>query len=288
MLIEKSKETKKVPGSITGSAIYAGVESLVSNGGRVITFTCNTCISGYGACKPKDENRLFNTPNEKQLYLPQHNQFHKLSELCLEKRIVVDQFVFGNNQYDLATFSIISNLTGGAVNFYSTQNNANDVRIKFEKLHYDLSRILTRPNYYDVKIMLRYTYGLDAYEILGPFNKKLGEGFALAGCDPDYSFAFNLRLIESFKNDQKIHFQLVCLYIDNFNQKYLRVFNHTIFATNELSKIYSNVDVDCLTKITIMKEVNMICSTDIKTARDVLYNKIVSALYYYRTQVIIF
>jgi hypothetical protein len=273
------------PGSVSGSAIAAGIDSLLDNGGRVMLFTCNACVFGFGACKPRDEAKIFNTPNEKTLYVPQHTSFNTLAETCLKSRIVVDQFIFGNTQFDLATFSVLSNLTGGAVNYYQTTNYPPDLKTKFEKLHYDLSRILTRPNYYDVKFMLRYTLGMDIFEILGPFNKKLGEGFSLSSCDPDYAFAFNLRLSESIKQGQRMHFQLVCLYVDNYNQRYLRVLNYTIGATNEIAKIYSSVDVDALVKLSVMKEVSLCYAADTNTARDNLYNRIINSFYYYRTQV---
>ena len=55
------------------------------------------------------------------------------------------------------------------------------VKAMFVKLHYDLTRILTRRNYYDCKFMLRFSFGIDCVEILEPFNKKLGEAFQLGG-----------------------------------------------------------------------------------------------------------
>jgi hypothetical protein len=186
----------------------------------------------------------------------------------------------------LATFSVISNLTGGQVIFYPTNSrDVVDMKLKFEKLHYDISRVLTRPNYYDVKFMLRYSIGIDTIEILGPFNKKLGEGFSIAGCDPDYAFAYNLKLSESLKNNQRYHFQLVCLYIDNFNQRYLRILNYTVQATSDMSKLYASTDVEALSKITIMKEISLCYQNEINVIRENLNNKIVNSFYYYRTQV---
>jgi protein transport protein SEC24 len=274
---------KNIPGSVSGSAIVAGLNSLEDNGGRVILFTCNVCINGFGACKPREETKLFNTQNEKTLYAPQHASFNSLAKTCLEKRVVVDQFVIGNNQFDLATFSVISNLTGGSVKFYSANTkDFNDLKYKFEKMHYDFSRILSRPNYYDVKFMLRFSIGIDTFEILGPFNKNLGEAFQVAGCDPDYSFTYNLRLSESLKNNQRYHFQLVCLYIDNNNQRYLRTINYTVIATNDISKIYSSADVDALSKMTIMKEVSLCHQTDTNSVRDNLFSKMTNAFHFYR------
>ena len=76
-------------------------------------------------------------------------------------------------------------------------------------MHYELTRILTRPNNYDVKFMIRFSLGIDCFEMFGPFNKKLGEAFELGGCGPDYLFYYNLRLSESFKPKDNIDFQIV-------------------------------------------------------------------------------
>jgi protein transport protein SEC24 len=271
--------------SVTGAAIAAGVNALEENGGRVMVFTCNSCTTGFGGCRPKEEAKLFNTKDEKNLYMPQHQQFNKLAETCLEKRIAVDQFVVANTQFDLATFGVISDLTGGAINFYSASSkDITELKYKLEKMHYDFSRILTRPNYYDVKFMLRFSIGIDTQEILGPFNKKLGEAFQLASCDPDYSYCYNLRLSESLKNNGRYHFQLVCLYIDNFNQRYLRTFNYTIIATTDISKIYTSADVDCLAKLTLMKEISLVHQAETNLVRENLMNKLINSFLYYRVQ----
>lgn len=103
----------------------------------------------------------------------------EIAEKASQNRVVVDQFIFMSTAFDLSTFSIISNLTGGQVEYYNYSNDPATVNAMYEKLHYDLTRILTRPNYYDCKFMLRFSVGADCVEILGPFNKKLGEAFQL-------------------------------------------------------------------------------------------------------------
>jgi len=205
-------------------------------GGRVIVFTCNSCVAGFGASKPREDIKLYHTENEKILYLPQNNAFVKLSEDLAEKRISVDLFVFGNNQFDLANFSPICNNTGGSCFFYPIDSQkSNDMKQKFEKLHYNLTRILTRENYYDVKFMLRHSLGFEVIEILGPFNKRLGSGLSLPSCDPDLSFTFMMRINDNLKPESRYHFQLVSLFVDNYNQRYLRIINYTLLTTNDIS-----------------------------------------------------
>ena len=236
-IVNYSQTDSKKVGSVSGSAILAGIDSINDIGGRVLVFTCNPCIAGFGGSKPREDSKLINTELEKNLYLPQNNAFVKLSEDIAEKRIAVDLFVFGNNQFDLSNFSPICNNTGGSCYFYNIDNKcSNDMKHKFDKLHYNLTRILTRENFYDVKFMLRHSLGFEVLEILGPFTKRLGTGLSLPSCDPDLSFSFIMRINDNLKPESRYHFQLVALYVDNFNQRYLRVLNYTLFTTNDISK----------------------------------------------------
>jgi len=261
----------------------AGVDAIKENGGRVMLFSCSNCIQGYGAIRTEEKD----SKKDKNLLLRVNNpQLSVLAEICNKNRTVVDLFVLDTLQLDLANISLVSNLTGGQVNFYESQNNnVTDLKLKFEKIHYDFSRVISRPNYYDVKFMLRFSVGIDTGDIVGPFGKKLGEGFSLAACDPDYSFAYNLRITENLQNNSKVHFQFVCLYIDNFNQRYLRILNYTINATNDVSQIYTHVDVGALVKCSIMRDIISNYSIEINLLRENILNRVIAMLAYYRMNV---
>lgn len=261
----------------------AGVDALKENGGRVMLFSCSNCVQGFGAIRVEDKE----VKKDKNLLMRVNNpQLSALAESCLKNRTTVDLFILDSLQVDLANVSLVSNLTGGQVNFYESQNNnISELKLKFEKIHYDLSRVVSRPNYYDVKFMLRFSVGVDTGDIIGPFGKKLGEGFSLAACDPDYAFSYNLRLTESLANNSKVHFQFVCLYIDNFNQRYLRIFNYTIQATNDVAQIYSHVDVGALVKCSIMRDIVSNYAIDANLLRENIVNRVTAILAYYRLHV---
>lgn len=272
-------------GSICGAAIKAGVDSLIGNGGRVIIFNSNSCTSGYGSSKPREDKLLTNQEKERSLYNAQHDIFQKLAQQCLDERIVVDMFVLANTQFDFPTISQISSLTGGKATFYPINSsvNPNDYAQKLEKIHYDLVRILTRPNYYDVKFMLRNGNGLEVSEILGQFGRKLGQGFLLSSMDPDSSFSISLRLMEAIK-EPNINFQLVCMFIDNFNNRYLRIFNISYSIESDIGKVYYHVDVDTMTKFMIHKELFQFYSNAVEkiTIKESIKTKIINFLYFYR------
>ena len=286
---EKNANAQPVKGNrqistITGAAIKAGVDSLMENGGRLMIFTPNPCNHGFGAGSTRSNFDKEKDPQKANPFFPQHEHFAKIGEKAANNRIVVDQFIFMSISFDFSTFSLASNLSGGHVEYYNYSMDSNTVRSMFEKLHYDLTRILTRPNYYDCKFMLRFSVGIDCVEILGPFNKKLGEAFQLGGCDPDYCYFYNMRINETFKPGQKMDIQLVVLYDDNYSNRYLRIFNTSLEATNDVSKIFSNAEVEAVAKAMIYKEISLMFRTDFSHVRKNLEEKIINSFKYYRVK----
>jgi len=77
IISETQPQKNNIPGSVSGAAIYAGMQSLKGNGGRVILFTSNSCINGFGSSRPRDDRLLANPDKEKVLYSPQVRIFNK-------------------------------------------------------------------------------------------------------------------------------------------------------------------------------------------------------------------
>jgi hypothetical protein len=158
-------------------------------------------------------------------------------------------------------------------------------RYQYEKLHYDLSRIFSRPNYNNVAFKLRASSEIDVVELLGTFGKRPGSAISLAGCDPDYSLNFICRINNSLKIGGKVHFQLAVIFTDNFNKRFLRTINYTILTTIDVSTMYKSIDVDTLAKITFCKELLALNHNGYAYVRSDLVNKMVNALHYYRETV---
>ena len=270
--------------SISGAAIKSGVDALMENGGRLMLFTPNPCNHGFAACAPRESFNKEKEPQKANPFFPQHELLVEIGHKAANNRIVVDQFIFMSTLYDMSTMSLVSNLSGGHVEYYNYSMDPITVNAMFEKLHFDLTRILTRPNYYDCRFMLRFSVGIDCVEILGPFNKKLGEAFQLGGCDPDYCYYYNMRLNETFKPGQKVDIQLVALYIDNYSNSYLRIFNTSLEMTNEVGKIFNNAEVNAIAKAMIYKEISLMFRTDLNNVKKNLEDKIINSFKYYRVK----
>ena len=270
--------------SISGAAIKSGVDALMENGGRVMLFTPNPCHHGFAACAPRESFDKEKEPQKANPFFPQHELLVEIGHKAANNRIVVDQFIFMSTLYDISTMSIVSNLSGGHVEYYNYSMDPITVNAMYEKLHFDLTRILTRPNYYNCRFMLRFSVGIDCVEILGPFNKKLGEAFQLGGCDPDYSYYYNMRINETFKTGQKVDIQLVVLYNDNYSNSYLRIFNTSLEMTSEVGKIFNNAEVNAIAKGMIYKEISLMFRTDLNNVKKNLEDKIINSFKYYRVK----
>ena len=270
--------------SISGAAIKSGVDALMENGGRVMLFTPNPCQHGFAACAPRESFDKEKEPLKSNPFFPQHELLVEIGHKAANNRIVVDQFIFMSTLYDISTMAIVSNLSGGHVEYYNYSMDPITVNAMYEKLHFDLTRILTRPNYYDCRFMLRFSVGIDCVEILGPFNKKLGEAFQLGGCDPDYCYYYNMRINETFKTGQKVDIQLVVLYNDNYSNSYLRIFNTSLEMTGEVGKIFNNAEVNAIAKAMIYKEISLMFRTDLNNVKKNLEDKIINSFKYYRVK----
>ena len=281
-----SSSSKASAGAATGAAIHAGYNALSGGaGGRVIVLTCSHCTTGIGNSKARESFNFMGTENEKTLYTPQNEIFSKLAAESNEKeKIVFDLFMMHNQQLDLVSLSQVCNLTGGNPFYYNIEN-SNDLRFKYEKLHYDLTRVFTRLNYNNVAFKLRSNSGIDIVELLSSFGKRPGSAISLAGCDPDYSLSFLCRIQETLKPNTRVHFQLAVIFTDNYNRRFLRMLNYTIFSTSDTLTMYKSIDVDVFTKLSLQKELNQMLLQGYSSVRTELYNKTVNCLFYYRDQV---
>ena len=273
--------------TITGCAIKSGVDSLLENGGRILVFTCNPCNHGFGASIIREiylKNNKVKDPHKSNPFFPQHNLFAEIGQKAAKNKIVIDQFIFLSELYDISTFSIASTLSGGDIFFY--QDVGGDVpQYLYEKLYFDITRVLTRPNYYNCKFMLRYSKGIDCYEILGPFTKKLGDAFELGGCDPDYCFYYNFRLNQQLKKDEILHIQLAALYEDNYSDIYIRVFNYSFEVIEELPNLFGLLDMNSIMKSLVYKSISLIYNTNFQDIKKFLEDKIINTFKYYRINV---
>ena len=314
--IAKRRENVKTSSrNIGGTAICSAVDTLYEYGGRVMIFSCSSNKEGFGVSSlnndkyglginllgknddktkvnlEEEEKKLLNTENEFLLFKEQNKDFNSIIDKCNKNRIVVDQFIFGEIDYDLNKLEQISNCTGGGIYHYNFNQHTilndigNSINYYYERLFYDIARIISRSNIYGISVVLRNTLGIETLEILGGMNNIVNNNtsfFNIAGLDPDSSFIFNLKIDDSFINDQKIDFQLAVFYTDNYSNNFLRIINYTILTSDSIEKIISEVDIDITVKLMLCKELNNLNRIEGMKIRENLIEKIVDSFASYK------
>ena len=121
---EKNQNIQIVRGNrqistLTGSAIKAGVEALMENGGRLMIFTPNPCKHGFGASSSRNDFNKEKEPQKSNPFYPVHEKFVEIGEKAANNRIVIDKFIFMSVEYDISIFSLVSNLSGRHIESYN-------------------------------------------------------------------------------------------------------------------------------------------------------------------------
>ena len=301
--------------NIGGAAICAAVDTLYEYGGRAMIFSCTSNKIGFGSSSlnnkygsglnllsktddnkikanlEEEEKKLLNSENEYELFSEQNRDFNSIIDKCNKNRIVVDQFIFGEIDYDLNKLEQVSNCTGGGIYHYIFNQKTilndigNSINYYYERLFYDITRIISRNNVYGINVVLRNTLGIEILEILGGMNNIINNNpsfFNIAGFDPDSSFMYNLKIDDSFVNNQKIDFQLAVFYTDNYSNNYLRVINYTILTSDSIEKVISEVDIDITIKLILCKELNNLSRIEGMKIRENIIERIIDSFASYK------
>lgn len=124
-------------------------------GGWILAFISWIDNKGPGAHQDWDNQKAYNTEQEKNLLVPGFNYYWELAQELIKNRITVDLFSCTHSNIDLAYISSLCIDTGGDLYYYKMFSD----RYDYEKMMYDVFRILTWNNAYDVSFRLRCSEG---------------------------------------------------------------------------------------------------------------------------------
>ena len=136
-------------------------------------------------------------------------------------------------------------------------------------------------------VKLRTSVGVkvDEYYGLG-LQAEMGDEVEFASVDRGTSVMFTLKNDSTLKDDEKVHLQLATLYTNNMRQRVVRLHNITLLASNKLSIIYRNSDIESvvvsLMKISLHSALTVPIIDETKGSRQFLQTKLIDILYQYR------
>ncbi|CAD8055747.1 unnamed protein product [Paramecium sonneborni] len=267
-----------------GTVLSNAVQLMQPRSGRILYFGCSAPRYGIGKIpqKPTD-TKLFGTDQEKLFYQPTDQAYVKLGQTCLRNHISVDLFIANDENFELATVSPVSNITGGSIYFYPHYNQ----QINGTELHYSLYRNLTRAYAYDLIMTVRTSPGIILFDYYTGSGKISVRDLELSSLNSDQSIAIMLKQEEKIL-DPEAHIQYALLYTNQQGQRVIRVFNLQLQVVNKNSgnnawhNIFKTGDVDCLATLLCRKYLPNIMVQQIKQIRQNLFESLVSILHAYR------
>lgn len=298
IIIERKKNIEGITSNVVGAAISSCIDTLIDIGGRIVVFSSNPCFKGYASISLPS---IKSTNSSSDLYEKQREVIYKMITKCNENKIGIDQYIIINNEqksnYNLfkssyekyiSLYSELSNETGGHFTIYPidyTQINSM-TNATYEKIHFDVLTLLSSNNYYGTSFMLRHSQDIVCENIIGIFERKVGEAFQLGVCDSDYSCAYFFRYASSGEvKYQRLDFQIAILFTDSLGDKKMRIINFGLNTTDDVNILYSSCDVDVMSKVTIMKTISSVkVYDDISKIADLLYKRILNSFRFYRNE----
>lgn len=303
-----TNSTKKNQGTLFSSAIFAGIDSFKNMSKRgfyhLHIFSANKNANGVCFFPESEYIKKYSSENEIKLFLPENNVQNKISEELIKSNITLNIFVCGLTQQNqleiqlnLPTFFNICSNTGGRGFYYSILNKGEkfneDIKINYEKLHYDLNAILNKNNYYDIEIEVKHSNEFEISDIFYSTRNTNKKIINIPSINNDFNILYNIKFSKNLKEEKKYSFQFIVSYIDpnDFNSRKIRIYNYSIYSNEIYFKVYSYLDIDTMVKLIFCKEIseslteknrNVCCFEKVK---ENLKKRLIDALFFYKKNV---
>ena len=150
-----------------------------------------------------------------------------------------------------------------------------------EKLHYDLSRNLTRYVGYDAVMKVRTSQGISLSEYVTACGRSPLPEMEFSIIDADSALNIYLKIDEKIV-DADAYIQNAILYTNQYGQRIIRVINLAIGTSNDLTTIFRCIDVEASSQLIFRKNFQSINSVSIKTIRENIISTVVNILHSYR------
>ncbi|KAG5438368.1 hypothetical protein PCANB_002856 [Pneumocystis canis] len=251
---------------------------LRKTGGKLIVFLSALPTWGPGNLRFREDSKLYNTDNERQLFTTQNVYWNNLAKKCLSAGIGVDLFLFPTLYMDISTIGVLANVTGGEIYYYQDFTKERDS----PKVVGEFVRNVTRQQAYHVQIKVRCSNGLSVERYIGSHIQKKSSELELSIIDSEKAITV------TFTHDSKLdrrscaYFQCAVLYTTVTGYRRLRCYNVAASVSSNLGDIIKHADIDACITVLIKDALLKITKSSLKQIRDELTEICVNILACYR------
>ncbi|XP_052496081.1 protein transport protein Sec24C isoform X1 [Budorcas taxicolor] len=267
--------------TVFAPVIQAGMEALKAAecAGKLFLFHTSLPIAeAPGKLKNRDDRKLINTDKEKTLFQPQSGAYQTLAKECVAQGCCVDLFLFPNQYVDVATLSVVPQLTGGSVYKYACFQVENDQERFLSDLRRDVQKVVG----FDAVMRVRTSTGIRAVDFFGAFYMSNTTDVELAGLDGDKTVTVEFKHDDRLNEENGALLQCALLYTSCAGQRRLRIHNLALNCCTQLADLYRNCETDTLINYMAKFAYRGVLSSPVKTVRDTLITQCAQILACYR------
>lgn len=267
--------------TVFAPVIQAGMEALKAAecSGKLFLFHTSLPIAeAPGKLKNRDDRKLINTDKEKTLFQPQTGVYQTLAKECVAQGCCVDLFLFPNQYVDVATLSVVPQLTGGSVYKYACFQVENDQERFLSDLRCDVQKVVG----FDAVMRVRTSTGIRAIDFFGCFYMSNTTDVELAGLDGDKTVTVEFKHDDRLNEESGALLQCALLYTSCAGQRRLRIHNLALNCCTQLADLYRNCETDTLINYMAKFAYRGVLNSPVKTVRDTLITQCAQILACYR------
>ncbi|XP_032696054.1 protein transport protein Sec24C isoform X1 [Lontra canadensis] len=267
--------------TVFAPVIQAGMEALKAAecAGKLFLFHTSLPIAeAPGKLKNRDDRKLINTDKEKTLFQPQTGAYQTLAKECVAQGCCVDLFLFPNQYVDVATLSVVPQLTGGSVYKYTCFQVENDQERFLSDLRRDVQKVVG----FDAVMRVRTSTGIRAVDFFGAFYMSNTTDVELAGLDGDKTVTVEFKHDDRLNEESGALLQCALLYTSCAGQRRLRIHNLALNCCTQLADLYRNCETDTLINYMAKFAYRGVLNSPVKTVRDTLITQCAQILACYR------
>ncbi|XP_053442067.1 protein transport protein Sec24C isoform X1 [Nycticebus coucang] len=267
--------------TVFAPVIQAGMEALKAAecAGKLFLFHTSLPIAeAPGKLKNRDDRKLINTDKEKTLFQPQTGAYQTLAKECVAQGCCVDLFLFPNQYVDVATLSVVPQLTGGSVYKYACFQVENDQERFLSDLRRDVQKVVG----FDAVMRVRTSTGIRAVDFFGAFYMSNTTDVELAGLDGDKTVTVEFKHDDRLNEESGALLQCALLYTSCAGQRRLRIHNLALNCCTQLADLYRNCETDTLINYMAKFAYRGVLNSPVKAVRDTLISQCAQILACYR------
>ncbi|XP_060031430.1 protein transport protein Sec24C isoform X2 [Erinaceus europaeus] len=267
--------------TVFAPVIQAGMEALKAAecAGKLFLFHTSLPIAeAPGKLKNRDDRKLINTDKEKTLFQPQTGAYQTLAKECVAQGCCVDLFLFPNQYVDVATLSVVPQLTGGSVYKYACFQVENDQERFLSDLRRDVQKVIG----FDAVMRVRTSTGIRAVDFFGAFYMSNTTDVELAGLDGEKTVTVEFKHDDRLNEENGALLQCALLYTSCAGQRRLRIHNLSLNCCTQLADLYRNCETDTLINYMAKFAYRGVLNSPLKTVRDTLIAQCAQILACYR------